>query len=124
MMKNSGFTLVEILIVVALVAILVTLAIPSFENSIRKSRRADAQTALIQFTVAAERIYTQSNSYTAVTLPANSDYYTYTFPVAVTAMAYTIRATPTALQNNDGCGVMTLTQTGQRTHTGTETDCW
>jgi type IV pilus assembly protein PilE len=72
----------------------------------------------------AERIYTQDNSYVAVTLPAATDYYTYSFPVAVTATSWTIRATPIGDQANDKCGTMNLTHTGLRTYSGTEAGCW
>jgi len=124
MMKNSGYTLVEVMIVVAIVAILVGLALPSYQDSVRKGRRADAQSELIRFAGMAERIYTASDSFTTAALPADTDFYTYSFPVAVTATTYTIRATPTAIQDKDRCGTMTLTQTGLRTHTGTDADCW
>ena len=124
--KNSGFTLTELLIVIAVVAILVALAYPSYQNSMQKTRRADAQGDLMEFAGIAERIYTQTNpnSYATITLPANSDFYTYSFPVAVTATTYTIRATPTAIQNSDACGSMNLTQTGLKTHSGTLANCW
>ncbi len=124
--KNSGFTLVELLIVIAVVAILVALAYPSYQNSMQKTRRADAQGDLMEFAGIAERIYTQTNpnSYATVTLPSNTDYYTFSFPVAVTATTYTIRATPTAIQNSDACGSMNLTQTGLKTHSGTLAGCW
>jgi type IV pilus assembly protein PilE len=122
--KISGFTLPELVVVIAIIAILAAIAIPSYRNSVRKSRRAEAQEQLLNFAGMAERIFTQSNSYATATLPADTDYYTYTFPVAITATTYTIRATPTAIQSADGCGTMSLTQTGQRTHTGSEADCW
>ena len=123
-LKNKGYTLVEILIVISIVAIVVGLAIPSYQGSVRKARRSDAQTDLMEFAGFAERIYTQNESYAAVTLPANTDFYTYSFPAAVTATTYTIRATPTAVQIKDACGTMNLNQDDQRTHTGPLPDCW
>ncbi len=129
-MKNSGFTLLEAMIVVVIIAIAVTIALPSYENSIRKARRADAQKDLVEFAGIAERIFTETNSYSTIDdnpgpKPADSDYYTYTFPVAPTATVYTVRATPTALQDEDACGTMDLTQTGLRTYVyaGTLTGC-
>ena len=123
-MKNSGFTVIELVVVVTIIAILVAIAYPSYQDSIRKSRRGDAQSDLLQFAGTAERIFTQTNSYVTSALPADTDIYTYSFPVAITALTYTIRATPTAVQSADRCGTMTLTQTGQKTNTGTEADCW
>jgi len=123
-MKIRGFTLVELMIVIAIVAILVSLALPNYQQSIRKGRRADAQADLIEFAGQAERVFTQDNSYANAALPANTTYYTYTFTVGPSVTAYTIQAAPTTAQNDDRCGTMTMTQTGQKTHTGAETDCW
>jgi len=123
-MKRSGFTLFEVLIVIVIIAILAALAYPSYRESMMKARRADAQTDLLSFANNAERIFTATNSYASVALPENTDFYTYDFPVAVTATSYTIRATPTAIQNADKCGAMTLSSTGQKTHSGTSPDCW
>ena len=126
MKKKFGFTVIELMIVIAIVSVLVVLALPSYHNSVRKSRRAEAQSTLTQFAGFAERVFTQSNSYASVSLPAGDNFYTYSWgaPDPPTATAYTIKATPTTVQNKDRCGTMTLTQTGQKTNTGTETDCW
>jgi type IV pilus assembly protein PilE len=131
--KKSGYTLVEVMIVIAIVAILVGLALPSYQNSVRKGRRADAQTDMLRYANLAEREYTRNNSYAAAALPdgdkdgdGTDDFYTYTFVVDpdFDNDAWTIRATPTTHQAKDGCGTMTLTHTGQRTKTGTEAGCW
>ncbi len=122
--KNRGFTLVEIMIAISITAILVAIALPSYQNSVMKARRSDAQTALLNFAGDAERIYTLSNSYATAALPADTDFYTFSFPVAVTATTFTIRATPTSLQSDDGCGTMNLNHTGQKTRTGSQSDCW
>ena len=123
-MKIRGFTLVELMIVIAIMAILVSLALPSYQQSIRKGRRSDAQTDLLEFVVQAERVFTQTNSYATAGLPADTTFYTFSFSAGPSATAYTIVATPTAAQNADRCGTMSLTQAGQRTHTGAEADCW
>ncbi len=60
---NDGFTLLELMIVVAVVAILAAIAIPSYQSSIAKSRRADAQSALQGFAQAMERFHTQNATY-------------------------------------------------------------
>ena len=52
---SSGFTLIEVMIVVALIALLATIAMPSYQDSIRKSRRADAKAALVQLAQFMER---------------------------------------------------------------------
>lgn len=132
-MKNSGFSLTEVMIVVAIVAIILTLAMPSYERFIRKSKRADVQLQMIELASAAERLYTEKNSYADIDnkdgeglylfVPLNDDY-TFSFSVAATATVYTIKATPKTGQASDGCGAMTLNQAGQRTKTGSEKDCW
>ncbi len=123
-MRKSGFTLIELMVVIAIIAILVALAVPSYQSSIRKSRRSDAQTQLMEFAGTAERIFNQNNSYAAAALPTSTEFYTYSFPVAVTATSYTIKATPKGPQSSDDCGSMTLTQTGVKTHDGSLTECW
>jgi len=122
--NSTGFTLVELLIVIAIVAILVALALPSYQESVRKARRSDAQQELLEFAGTAERIFTQANSYATVTLPANTDFYTYSFPVVVTANSYTILATPTGSQANDKCGAMSLNQRGDKPNPGSLAGCW
>ena len=121
----SGFTLVEVLIVVAIVAILVAIALPNYNSSVRKTRRADAQSTLMEFAGTAERVYTTTNpnSYATTALPAASDYYTFSFPVAITATTYSIRATPKTGQSADPCGTMTLTHTGQKTQSPVHASC-
>jgi len=123
-MNSRGFTLVELMIVIAIVAIVVSLALPSYQQSIRKGRRADAQAELIEFAGRAERVFTQTNSYATSALPNDTDFYTFSFSAGPSATAYTLVATPKATQSSDRCGTMNLTQMGQRTHTGAETDCW
>ena len=122
--KTNGFTLVELMIVIAIVAILVALALPNYQQSIRKGRRADAQADLVEFAGQAERVFTQTNSYATAALPAATDFYTYTFSVAASVTAYTIQAAPKTDQDQDGCGTMRLDQAGLRTKSGSLADCW
>lgn len=120
----NGFTVYELMIVLAIVAILAAIAIPSYQGSIQKSRRAEAQSTLLSFAGVAERVYTQDTSYAAVALPSNTDFYTFTFAVALTAQTWTIRAAPNGAQASDKCGEMNLSNIGIRSHTGSESGCW
>ena len=123
-MNKSGFTLVELMIVIAIVAILVALALPNYNESVRKARRSDAQQELLEFAGTAERIFTQNNSYIGVTLPASSDYYDFEVVSATTATSFDIRAKAKGAQVSDRCGNMTLSNTGAKTYTGTLAGCW
>lgn len=114
--QKKGFSLVEMLIVVAIAAILATIAYPSFMEQIRKARRADAQTVLMEAAQYMERFYTENNRYDKdsggndTSLPARltqspidgtTKYYTITIE-AKTTSTYTLRATPKGDQAGNG----------------------
>jgi len=98
MRKPSGFTLIEMLITVAIVAIVMSLAVPAYFDSVRKSRRADAVAALTAIQQAQERRRANAPSYTAdldelkLSSALGSIYYTYSITGA-TATGYTATAT-------------------------------
>ena len=142
---QTGFTLIELMITVAIVGILASIAIPSYQSSVMKSRRADAKGALLGFENAMERYFTVNNSYLGAgagggdtgtptifsgTSPVDggTPYYNLTINAA-TASTYTLNATPTGAQSNDKCGTLTLTHTGVKGVAGaasgvTVNDCW
>ncbi len=147
MKKSTGFTLIELMITVAIIGILASIAYPSYQDSVRKSRRADAKGVLLGLTNAMERRFTEKNSYcdaalatggTAVTgcgtatedtgtpsiytiPPETTSFYTVTISAA-TASSYTLSAVPAGAQTNDTCGTLTITQTGAKTPT--TAGCW
>ena len=135
-MRQRGFTLIEVMIVCAIVAILAAIALPSYLSSIQKSRRSDAKSALVGAAGQLERYFTERNTYATATLgtsvsavyPSTSlnGYYTLTF-ASQTATSYTLNATPAAQQVGDPCGTFTYTDQGLKDVTGgtkTAADCW
>ena len=145
-MKQSqlGFTLIELMVTVAIVGILASIAYPSYQSSVMKSRRADTEGVLLGLANAMERNFTTTNSYcdaggtggasscgtatndtgtpSIYSIPtATATYYTITISAA-TASSYTLSAAPTGAQANDSCGTLTLTQTGVKSPTSS--GCW
>jgi type IV pilus assembly protein PilE len=142
-----GFTLIELMITVAIVAILAAVALPSYQSYVMRSKRADAKNALLDLASRQERYFSINNAYTndaallgygagatfpiPVQVSGNSNYDLY-LPVQ-TATAYTIRAIPKGAQTKDTtCYTYQLTQQGTRSNvnasytaltTGTSS-CW
>ena len=119
-MKTRGFSLIELLVAVAVIAIIAAIAYPSYQEQIRKTRRADAQSALMDAAAKAERHYTQFGNYGGtIAVPANSEngYYTIALVAAAGAspQTYTITATPVGQQSDDRCGNFTIDQAQTKT---------
>src|SRR5260370_14930761 len=150
-LESRGVTLVELMNVVVIVAILPSIAIPAYNAQIRKSRRTEAKTALLDLAGREERYFnanTGTNAYTdapallgyAATMPAmlnypvGSGYYTVTVTIAAAApplhASFSIVATPVADQANDlQCQSVTVTSTGAQTafsptDPNASADCW
>jgi type IV pilus assembly protein PilE len=121
-MKNShplrGFTLIELLIALACVALLATLAWPSYQSLMARSQRAQARASLLQAAHWFERAASANGSYPLVAdVPASVlqiDGQRYNMTVASTAQSFTLSATPLGIQTADACGILTLNQLGVR----------
>jgi type IV pilus assembly protein PilE len=132
--RPGGFTLIELMIVIAVVAILTAIAIPAYGDQVRKARRGQAKADLVELAQILERRHTVNNSY-AGALPytvspkdpgAAVRYNITPANIAAGAQAFVLTATPTGDQANDPCGTLTLSNTGAKTRSGTApmSQCW
>lgn len=130
----SGFTLIELMVVVAIVAILASIATASYRNSVIKTRRANATACLVEAAQIFEREYTRELSYDGIdALPEMQcrneldEFYEIGVQVS-TATTYTLFAQPDGTrQKDEKCGRLTLNQAGEKTYVGTAgsvDDCW
>ncbi|WP_163836211.1 type IV pilin protein [Spartinivicinus ruber] len=127
--RSQGFTLVELMIVVVIVAILAAVAIPSYQEYVQKSRRADAQSELMKFAQAVERHYAKQYNYKTAEAkdnrpapgvyvkeaPKDGDkkYYDLYIYVNKKGDGYNLRAVPKADSPQKGDGALTLTSSNE-----------
>ena len=140
---SAGFTLVELMIVIVIASTLLAIAIPSYIDKVRKSRRVEAKTILLDIAGREERFFNTNNTYSSTA--SDLGYGTGTFPMTVgsgyykvsiaftnyvagppaIAPTYTITATAISDQLKDTqCQTFTLTSAGAQTSTPNTTACW
>ncbi|WP_371327001.1 type IV pilin protein [Polaromonas sp. YR568] len=150
-MRQCGFTLIELMVVVAILAILAAIAYPSYRDSVNKSRRAEARAQLLDAAQYMQRFYSQNDRYNmtnaatpvAVALPAplqvspkgaaaGTQTYDIGFaPVSLTQTGFVLQAVPRAggPMARDKCGTLQINQVDRRTVTGntggtSAESCW
>ncbi|MCH7506576.1 MAG: prepilin-type N-terminal cleavage/methylation domain-containing protein [Proteobacteria bacterium] len=128
--KNAGFSLIELMIVIVIVAILVSLAYPSYIQYVRKSKRGEAQQLLMNWSINQEIWRSNNTQYASegdLAVPINDNYQFSTIGGAPDATTYTLQAAAQDDQANDvsrdgdPCEFLTLDQSGVK---GVEPACW
>jgi type IV pilus assembly protein PilE len=141
--SKRGFTLIELVITIAILGILAAIVIPSYSAQMRKTRRGDAITTLLEISQELERCRSDNNAYTVAAGCTNfnntaSDQGFYTITTVQNAMDFLLTAEPVAgspQAKDDQCARYTLDQTGLKkshpksggaidTDTDTRNDCW
>ncbi len=139
--RTTGFTLIELMITVLIISVLVAIAVPSYIDKVRKSRRTEAKTVLLDLAGREERFFNTNNTYSIAA--ADLGYGTggnvtnqvvgsgyYQVSVTLTAgppVGYTLTAAPVAgtdQAKDTHCTLFTLLSTGQQTSTPDTTSCW
>lgn len=137
--KNlAAYTLIELLVTVAIIGIIAAVALPSFQASSMRAARTEAQTALLEAASDQERFYSANSSYSTDALPltnpaqefktSRDGHYQISIAACDTgtiANCFVATATPQGGQASDTCTTLTLTDTGIRGSTGAAVDeCW
>jgi len=126
--RSAGFTLVEVLIAVAVVAILTIVSLPSYAEFVKRGTRADAQSFLMEVALRQQQRLVDRRAYAAtigdlgLALPQSlvGKYAVSMSAPAVVPPSFTISAAPQGAQTIEGCGTLTLTSSGERS----PARCW
>ncbi len=128
--RQAGFTLMEAMIVVGLLAIAVSLAIPSYSAYVIRTHRTEAIETLMATAACQERLYIRNNAYDADSCEGNSPngYYAISVTTSNSNQNFVATAAPQGGQTEDSCGSLTITDIGVKQAAGEGGDfaqrCW
>lgn len=142
--RRNGFTLIEVMIVVAIIGILASIAYPSYQEYVRRAARAEARAAMMNMAQLQERNFTDRGAYVAISSGARSDGWAsanwsgnnfnsrkYDITVAInvvsgtTTLPFVVTGTPANGHSDPTCGNLTLAANGTRgSSAGNAADCW
>jgi type IV pilus assembly protein PilE len=131
--RARGFSLIELMITVLIIAVLAAISLPIYQNHVVKTRRAAATACLLEMGQFMERYYTTNLTYVGAALPASTcrndlaPFYTIALDGAATAAAYGVTATAVGTQasRDTTCGNLGLNQAGTRSvSSGSVDECW
>lgn len=133
MKRQTGFTLIELMIVVAVVGILAAIAYPAYQDYVRKARRADAMNALAKIRIEQEKWRANNVAFTSNLASLSMDagsadgYYDLAIvPASTSATTFFATATPTGDQVNDDCGTFAANREGPVDDNAAyaDSECW
>ena len=129
MKMQRGFTLIELMIVVAVIAILASVAMPSYRDYVLRANRSAAQSHMMDIAGRQGQYMLDNRSYAATVGTLNlstptdvSAYYNVAIAITAAPPGFTITATPYGSQTSDSCGALSLDSTGAKTPTTGR--CW
>ena len=134
--KTLGFTLIELMIAVLVIAILAAIAYPSYQNQVRKARMSQAQADMLELAQFMERCFVANNTYVGCALPftasprtGGAPFYVIGLVGAPTRQGFVLRAVPQATggQSQFKCMNLELNQSGVRSFSGaggSPSECW
>lgn len=130
---SRGLTLIELMVTVAIIAIIAAVAVPAYEKQAQKSRRADGIALLMDAAAREERFVIDNNVYTTTmtgstglglaSADSQKGYYALSAVLGADSLSYTLTATAQNGQENDVCGNLTLTSKGVRSSSASS-NCW
>ena len=127
--REAGFTLIELMVVVAIIGILASIALPAYNDHTRKARRTAGASCAAALAQQAERYYTVNLTYvgfvanTGICEPKAREFYNVTAG-SLAAKTYTITAAPAGTHSDAECGTLTLDEVGAKGQSGSGSGCW